>query len=822
MKLILLPRSLILTLSLVSGILGAKADEFDTLRLKWAASITGIGYDLNDPEVKAKLTSIANSANSAWSSMSKAPTRTYLWEKAASTTYSAHITTNYNQLKAMALGYTTKGCSLYQNASLAADIISGLDWMYANRYNSKSKKYDNWFDWQIGAPAALNDIVVLLYSKLSATQISYYMSAVDHFTPTPLTVVGRAPANGANLMSQIQVVGVRGCIMKDARKLALARDAFSDIFPYVTSGDGFYPDGSYVYHGTRPYTGGYGAGQLAGVAVLLPWLAGSTWAVKDPAQVNVYQWIFNAYQPIIYRGLCWNGVIGRQVSKGSFGAYQGACIMASILQIAQSAPAPQAAKMKSMLKAWALQNTQRDFVGGCSLANYGLAHQLMADPTVKPRSEPIGHFAFPSMDRVMHLGAGYGFGLSLCSSRISNFESFLGNNLHGWFTGDGMTTLFTNDLSQYTDNYEATVDPYRRPGTTADTTANKLPANQNSNGHLSAQGQATVTPYNWAGGVTLGNYGAAGMQLKGCGVSLTAKKSWFMFDHEIVCLGADISSTDTRPIETIVDNRKLSQSGTDTFIVNGTAQPTTLGWSGTLANVKSASLAGTVAGSDIGYYFPQPTTLIAVREARTGAWADVDINGSASPVTRNYLRFGFDHGSNPTNAAYQYVLLPGANAQLVSQYAAQPQVSVIVNSGTVQAVSQTALGITAANFWTDTAQRAGIIAVDKKCSVMIKNDGTFLEVAVSDPTQANTGTITVQVAASASALLTAAPGVTVEQTSPRIVLTVNVKEAAGHSFYARFRLGTPQKTAIVIPSPATQESISGTPPEITAPATLCR
>ena len=97
---------------------------------------------------------------------------------------------------------------------------------------------------------------------------------------------------------------------------------------------------------------------------------------------------------------------------------------------------------------------------------------------------------------------------------------------------------------------------------------------------------------------------------------------------------------------------------------------------------------------------------------------------------------GFEHGNNPTNATYQYVLLPGRSAARVGQYAAQPQVSVITNNANVQAASETRLGITAANFWTDTTQTAGGITANKKCSVMVRNDGTFIDVAVSDPTQA--------------------------------------------------------------------------------------
>jgi hyaluronate lyase len=55
------------------------ADEYDDLRLKWRDSIVGVGYNTADPDVVAKLVSIANSANNNWASMDKSPTRTFLW-----------------------------------------------------------------------------------------------------------------------------------------------------------------------------------------------------------------------------------------------------------------------------------------------------------------------------------------------------------------------------------------------------------------------------------------------------------------------------------------------------------------------------------------------------------------------------------------------------------------------------------------------------------------------------------------------------------------------------------------------------------------------
>lgn len=775
---------LLIVLLIASGF-SARADDYDTLRLKWRDIMVGTGYNIADPDVASRLTSINGSASSNWAGMNKAVGRLFLWSDLDSTTDSADISSSYSRLRTMALAYATPGCALQGNATMLADLTSALDWMYANRYGSTTAQYGNWWDWEIGTPLQLTDIAVLIYDQLTSTQRSNYMAAVNFQTPTP-------DMTQANLMWKARVVGVRGCVMKSPTKLVLARDAFSAVFPYVTVGDGFYQDGSFIQHNVHPYTAGYGASELSTMAPMISWLSGSTWAVTDPALANIYQWVYQSYEPIIYQGGAMDFVRGREISRSSSSPQAtGHGIMDSILRLAQSAPPADAVRMKSMVKSWAQKDTTRNFVSGRSLPMLAPARDLMADASIIPRGELLGHFTFSSMDRVVHLGQGYGFGLSMCSSRIARFESINGENLRGWFTGDGMTTLYNSDLNQYSDNYWPTVDQYRLAGITCDPTHNKLPATSSPLG-LRAQGQSSLPTYNWVGGATLGGFGAAGMQLDGWSVTLTGKKSWFMFDDEIVCLGAGITSTDGRPIETIVENRKLNSSGNNPFTVNSESKSTALGWTESLTNVAWAHLSGNLPGSDMGYYFPQPSSLKALREARTGSWSDVTQGGSSTPITRNYMRLGFEHGSNPNNAAYQYVILPGRSARRSGQYAEAPQVAVIANDSNVQSAIENTLGITAANFWNDGTRTAGIITVDKKASVLVQNDGTFIDVSVSDPTQSNTGTINVQIAASANTLISADSGVSVTQLQPGISMSVNVSGSMGKTFRARFYIGTPE------------------------------
>jgi hyaluronate lyase len=767
----------------------ARADEFDVLRLKWVDMITGgTRYDPADPVFAASITSVTSTANTYWSSLNKAAGRTFLWSDAARTTVSADINTNYSRLRAMAIAYATTGSALKGNTALRDDIMGGLDWMYANRYNENVRIYDNWWHFEIGSPTDLNDIVALLYDDLGAAQLASYMRTVEKFTPSPTTPAAGGSTGtftGANRMSKIQVVAIRGIIVKDDAKLRAARDAFSNLFVYVTSGDGFYTDGSFIQHGKHPYNGSYGSVLMDDISQILALLNGpnslhadgSTWKVTDRNLANVFHWVYDSYEPLIYRGGMMAMTQGRAISRSSSPEHtNGHGIMQSILRLSELAPPDDRARIRSMLRYWAESDTSRNFVSSAPLAIKLDAQQLMSDPSVPPRGERLGNYIFHHMDRVAHFGASYAVGLSLSSNRIYTYESINGENLHGWYTGDGMTYLYNADLTQFSDNFWPTVNPRRLPGITVDAAQTRA----------NASGQSTAPAPNWTGGTSLGRFGVAGMQLAAWSNTLRAKKSWFMLDDEIVCLGSGITSTDNRTIETIVENRLLNSSGNNAFTVDGTERPGAPGWSDTMRDVHWAHLAGRVAGSDIGYYFPTPANVNGLREARTGAWSDINTGGTTTAFTRNYLTLWFDHGANPANATYAYALLPGRTASQVSEYAANAPIVVLENSADIHAVRKTSLGVTAANFWNDGRASVGGLTIDRKAAVAVQNRDGLIDVALSDPTQANTGSITLELDTTARATVSVDPGVTVAQLAPTLRLVVDVNGSRGKTFHARF------------------------------------
>ncbi|MFF8606573.1 polysaccharide lyase 8 family protein [Streptomyces sp. NPDC015346] len=718
------------------------ADAFDALRLKWRNLLLGANFSPTAEPFASKLAALGESARDLRSSM--APANGSLWPDlpyadpepdtdAESYTYSGNLNISYNRLRTLAEAYAQPGTGLTGDTALRAEILTGLDHLHDQAYNASQARYGNWYSWQIGIPQALLDIDVLLYDFLGATRIAEHCAAVDHFVPDSAVANYSGTSTGANRVDLCRVLALRGVVGRSAAKLALARDALSPVFPYVTAGDGLYADGSFIQHTYVPYAGSYGAVMLGGLSLLFALLKGSTWEVTDSGRQVVFDSVEKAYAPFLFNGLAMDAVSGRAISRGvqktdTRGVRQddhlrGHLIIACVALLAQSASAAEKTRWDGLVKGWIARDYYSPLLASPALGVAALARLKAVDDGATAASpEPSGHRLFSGMDRAVHRRAGWAASLSMASNRITYYENGNGENLRAWHSGSGMLYWWGDTFAngQYSDDFWPTVDPYRLPGTTA---SRKLLAD----GEGGTWGAARPD-VRWVGGTTDGTYAAVGQYLKGLSSTLLAKKSWFFLDDAVVCLGAGIHGRDGTGVESVVENRNLGATGGHAFTVDGTAQPTTLGWSATLTGARWAHLAG-----HAGYVFPGgATALKALRQARTGAWSDINKSAVTDPVTRRYLTLWFDHGTDPTWATYAYVVMPGAGqAQTAARAADTGWLTVLANTNEQQGVRVASLGLTGINFWL--AGTVGQVTTTTPASVLIRESGTTATVCVSRP-----------------------------------------------------------------------------------------
>lgn len=472
--------------------------DFDGPLLRAETLITGGGFDPSDPDFAAALAALDSAAKELWDTLDRSAGRTALWADLSPVTDPGNFGQSYTRLRTLATAWATPGASLAGDAATADALLGALRFTYDTAYHPQAGESGNWWFWEIGAPRALMDCCVLLRGLLSGGDLTDYLGVVDRFCPDAdrRTNSPTLSETGANRTDKAVIVALRGLLGRDGDKLASARDALSDVrdsgrnslFRYTSSGDGFYEDGSFVQHDVVAYTGSYGTVLLGGAAWLISLLADSPWAVADPKVSAMYEAVERSFAPVVFDGLMMDAVRGRAVSRERAGDHRdGAAAVAAILLLASGAPASYADRWRQLAKGWLTRNRTTPFAALATLPQLALAKAVLNDRDIRTGARTTGSFVLADMDRVVHRRPGWAFALSLSSKRISAYEAGNGENLHGWYTGDGMTYLYVGDgLGQFNDGFWPTVDPYRLPGTTVDTHAARRSRHRRRYVHLPA------------------------------------------------------------------------------------------------------------------------------------------------------------------------------------------------------------------------------------------------------------------------------------------------------------------------------------------------
>ncbi|MER6161873.1 polysaccharide lyase 8 family protein [Streptomyces sp. NPDC001868] len=696
----------------------AADDEYDTLRRRWLTLALGTGYDPAAEPYATRLRETGDLAHAFRAAM--APTAGSLWPGHPFDP-PAGITQSYSRLWAMARAYAQPGTGSTGDTALLADILRGLDHLTATVYHPSTTRYGNWWEWQIGSPRLLLDIVAALYDELTPARRADACAAVDHFVPDSALREYTGTSTGANRVDLCRSVALRGILGRAPEKIALARDALSPVFPYVTRGDGLYADGSFVQHTWVAYSGTYGQVMLDGLGRLFALLAGSTWEVTDPNRQIVLDSVERAYAPLLLDGLMMDSVNGRAISRGHLKGddrhilrsdhFHGQGVIAAIALLALGATAAERERWHGRIKGWIERDTVTPILTArqFGVADLARLHAVAASP-VAAAPEPVGHRLFPAMDRAVHRRPGFTVNIAMASDRIAHYECGNGENPRGWHTGAGMTLWWADGHGdQYTNWFWPTVDWYRLPGTTVST--RRLADREGG------EWGAPKPDVRWVGGTTDGEFAAIGQHLEGLGSTLQARKSWFCVADAVVCLGAGISCADGVPVETVVDSRNLGEPGT------GAPRPLVRGrrW----AHLEGHG--GWVFPAD-----PPGDALRTLREDRTGAWSDINTTSTTERRTRRRQTLWLDHGTDPVNADYAYLLMPGASRHAVRARAADRRwLSIYANDSACQAVHIPSLGLTAANFWQ--AGTVGPLTASAGASVLVRRRGRTATLCVSEP-----------------------------------------------------------------------------------------
>ncbi|HVK02267.1 MAG TPA: polysaccharide lyase beta-sandwich domain-containing protein, partial [Armatimonadaceae bacterium] len=109
--------------------------------------------------------------------------------------------------------------------------------------------------------------------------------------------------------------------------------------------------------------------------------------------------------------------------------------------------------------------------------------------------------------------------------------------------------------------------------------------------------------------------------------------------------------------------------------------------------------------------------------------------GSPDPITKDVFSLWIDHGANPQNGTYAYVVAPADDAAQAASAASNLPVEIVANTPKLQAVWHKDLKMAQAAFHAPGRVTAGsiTISVDRPCLLLLRRDGDKLRVAVSNP-----------------------------------------------------------------------------------------
>lgn len=580
--------------------------------------------------------------------------------------------------------YTNEKNKYYQNEDLYQKIVKGLEYWY-----DVDSESDNWWHNQISEPQKLG--VLLIQMRIGKKQIP---QELETKILKRIQETGGDPAKwtGANRTDIALHWIYRSCLTQNEADLKTAIDNVFNPVVYTTE-EGFQHDNSYFQHGEQLYIGGYGDEILKGVTQVASYALGTQYQLDKEKVELLSKFMRETYYRAVRGQNMSFDVVGRSVSRpGLLNKRTTATYAKRMIDIDPT----HADEYKAIIAR--------------------LNRKQPADYQVT-----ASHTHYFRGDYSLHVHPQYNFDVRLASTRTKKCEYGNKENLKTYFMSDGCT-----NITQTGDEYFNIFPVWNWchiPGTTAPQ-LEKVPMDPKAWGVL---GTST-----YAGGVSDSIYGATAYAYMDTNpeVNTGAKKSWYFFDNEVVCLGAGIQSTSTYPVHTTV-NQCFLKGGI--MVDKGDKEETLANGSHTLQAPQW------VLHDKIGYFFPQKEEVFLTAQTQSGRWYDINTSKSKKEEKMDVFTLGINHGVGPKDGSYAYIVVPGkTSAQEMKAYQKKNAIEILSNNAKVQAVRNTKL-----NVWMVTFFEAGTfkhkelsVTVDKPCVLMVKDiNAKSANLHIADPGQ---------------------------------------------------------------------------------------
>lgn len=544
--------------------------------------------------------------------------------------------------------------------AIKAGILQGIDYWY--QVNPVS---DNWWHNEIGKQNLFGDIAIMMHDHLSTAQLNNIIADM----PSQLKYTG---ANRLDISVGVIYGGLLG---GDDNDVTLGINGIKEVLP-ITSGEGIQADYSFQQHGAQLYNGGYGK-VFSGPALNWAKLTqNSPWQFSDE-EINIITSYFLDGDRWMTRGYIMDpNTKGRGLTRDYNPSATGLLSQMDSLMALSPARSAEITAFKTHIE------------GGPAGLN-GFKHFWRSDYSVNMRDS-------------------YQFTVKMGSTDVETTETGNDENLLGIWLGFGNTFLRMNG-DEYKGVYPVWDWRYI-PGVTSPAFAGP-----------SAKWGDFLNQKTFVGGVSNGEYGISVMDF--AYMDTQAKKSWFHFADEIVALGAGISSSQTLPVSTTINQVPI---GSDVTIDGNLFA----------AGEQQISNAKWIHHDKVGYVFPTDWSGVIANKTQTGSWQKINASKSADVINTDVFTVRVDHGVQPTDDSYQYILLPNKTAAETQNYEANQPITVLDNTSQLQAVYHQGLNLTAIVFHQagSLALTSGnTISVNQPSTVLVDESSTPMKISIATP-----------------------------------------------------------------------------------------
>ena len=561
----------------------------------------------------------------------------------------------------IAVAYHTSNTPFHEQKEVSQKIHSSLNYWLENDFLCP-----NWWYPVIGVPMVLNPIMLLMEDELSEEQMELGLVILNKCE------IGKT---GQNKVWQSGNVLLTSLLTKDIEMVNKASASIQEEL-VVSLHEGVQPDWSYHQHGPQLQFGNYGLSYVGDMIKWIRILRDTPYRFDESKVYILRNYLLKGQQWVIWKDKMDISACGRQLFVNS--------------------PESKANSLRQFMESMKILDTDHENF-------YQLASQ---------HESLQGSKHFWRSDFQIKRNDDYYFSVKMCSERVIGAESCNSENIKGYYMGDGATFLYQSG-EEYT-NIFPFLDWKKIPGTTTHQDDQPLPV-------LTCRGYRIESDF--VGGVSDGNNGIAVLDYKRDGLS--AKKSWFMLDGFIVCLGKGISSKEnwnvtTNINQTYLKGPVLTHDGLSKKSMEETELTERLSW---------------VWHNNTGYIFPNEANVSIEAKEVEGSWNWVAKRYPDDVMKSQLFRIWIDHGLNPSSKSYQYMICPNADQSLMSEISRDLPYSIINTQDRQEVVSRDNSMAGIVFYQKGKSDLLGGISVDQPCILLIRQVEDRVLLSAADPTQ---------------------------------------------------------------------------------------